>query len=208
MLGRKATGVAGSRSTPAGTAAEAATGIENQGVAGAEGERGLLIAALYARVSTDKQERNETIASQLDALQRAAAEGGYVVAPEHVFVDAHHSGGRLDRPALDRLRDHAAEGVFEVVLAYSPDRLARQYAHQVLVIEELQRVGCRVVFSATAARTVMSRRPMGVVVSSSGWLTQTKPTPSASQSFSVFRHSIVERQARSSFQTATRSTRR
>jgi site-specific DNA recombinase len=146
MLGRKATGVAGSRSTPAGTAAEAATGIENQGVAGAEGERGLLIAALYARVSTDKQERNETIASQLDALQRAAAEGGYVVAPEHVFVDARHSGGRLDRPALDRLRDHAAEGVFEVVLAYSPDRLARQYAHQVLVIEELQRAGCRVVF--------------------------------------------------------------
>jgi hypothetical protein len=48
--------------------------------------------------------------------------------------------------------------------------------------------------SATAARTVMSRRPMGVVVSSSGWLTQTKPTPRASHSFSVFRHSIVERQ--------------
>ena len=107
MLRRKAAGVAGSRSTPAGTAAEAATGIERQGVAGAEGERGLLIAALYARVSTDKQERNETIASQLDALQRAAAEGGYVVAPEHVFVDAHHSGGRLDRPALDRLRGPA-----------------------------------------------------------------------------------------------------
>ena len=52
MLGRKAAGVAGSRSTPAGTAAEATTGIERQGVAGAEGERGLLIAALYARVST------------------------------------------------------------------------------------------------------------------------------------------------------------
>jgi site-specific DNA recombinase len=107
---------------------------------------GVVIAALYARVSTEKQEKDETIASQLDALRRAAVEGGYEVAPEHVFVDAHHSGARLDRPALDRLRDLAAEGTFEAVLVYSPDRLARQYAHQVIVIEELTRAGCRVVF--------------------------------------------------------------
>jgi site-specific DNA recombinase len=106
----------------------------------------VIIAALYARVSTDKQEKDETIASQLDALQRAAAADGYEVAPEHIFVDAHHSGASLDRPALDQLRDVAAEGTFEAVLVASPDRLARQYAHQVLLIEELARVGCRVVF--------------------------------------------------------------
>jgi site-specific DNA recombinase len=104
------------------------------------------IAAIYARVSTEKQEKDETIASQLDALQRAAAEGGYDVAPEHIFVDGHHSGARLDRPALDRLRDLAAEGTFEAVLVARPDRLARQYAYQVLLIEELTRAGCRVVF--------------------------------------------------------------
>jgi site-specific DNA recombinase len=97
-------------------------------------------------VSTDKQEKAETIASQLDSLQQAAAQGGYEVAPDHVFTDAHHSGARLDRPALDRLRDLAAEGTFEAVLVSSPDRLARQYAHQVLLVEELTRMGCRVVF--------------------------------------------------------------
>ncbi|MDQ6740872.1 MAG: recombinase family protein [Actinomycetota bacterium] len=127
----------------AGSSADPGTGQSR--AQGAE-RRGVTIAALYARVSTDKQEKDETIASQLDALQRAAAAGGYAVAPEHVFVDGHHSGARLDRPALDRLRDLAADGTFEAVLVARPDRLARQYAHQVLLIEELTRTGCRVVF--------------------------------------------------------------
>lgn len=68
------------------------------------------------------------------------------MALEHIFVDAHHSGARLDRPALDCLRDLAADGMFEMVLLASPDRLARQFAHQVLLVEELTRAGCRVVF--------------------------------------------------------------
>jgi site-specific DNA recombinase len=69
-------------------------------------------AALYARVSTDKQEREETIASQVDLLQQTAAAHSYDVLPGNVFIDDGISGTRLDRPALDRLRDLAAEGAF------------------------------------------------------------------------------------------------
>jgi site-specific DNA recombinase len=102
--------------------------------------------ALYARVSTDKQEREETIESQLDALHHAVESDGYEVPAGGVFVDQHASGARLDRPALDRLRDLAAEGAFDAVLVWSPDRLARRYAYQVVLMEELTRGGCEVVF--------------------------------------------------------------
>lgn len=152
MLGCETTCLASHRLGATGTATEPNRRDTGGGGDGAgrdlssDRDRGIIVAALYARVSTDKQEKNDTIASQLDALHRTAAEGTYEVAPDHVFVDAHHSGARLDRPALDRLRDLAAEGSFEAVLVYSPDRLARQYAHQVLLIEELAQSGCRVIF--------------------------------------------------------------
>jgi site-specific DNA recombinase len=97
-------------------------------------------------VSTDKQEREATIESQLDALHQAVQVGAYEVPAGGVFVDQHASGSRLDRPALDRLRDLAAEGAFDAVLVWSPDRLARRYAYQVVLMEELTRCGCEVVF--------------------------------------------------------------
>ena len=81
--------------------------------------------ALYARVSTDKQEREETVASQVDLLHQTAEAHGYEVLPGSVFIDDGISGARLDRPALDRLRDLVAEGVFEVILVTVPARLAR-----------------------------------------------------------------------------------
>jgi predicted site-specific integrase-resolvase len=91
----------------------------------AAGEPSLTRAALYARVSTEKQEREETVASQVDLLSKAAAAAGYDIAPTSVFIDDGVSGSRLDRPALDRLRDLVAEGAFEVLLVTVPDRLAR-----------------------------------------------------------------------------------
>jgi site-specific DNA recombinase len=112
----------------------------------AAGEASLTRAALYARVSTEKQEREETIASQVDLLYKAAAAAGYDIAPTSIFIDEGVSGSRLDRPALDRLRDLVAEGAFEVLLVTVPDRLARRYAYQVLLIEEFCRCGCEVVF--------------------------------------------------------------
>ena len=112
----------------------------------ASGQASLKRAALYARVSTEKQEREDTVASQVELLYKSAAEVGYDITPTSVFIDEGVSGSRLDRPALDRLRDLAAEGVFEAVLVTTPDRLARRYAYQVLLVEEFHRCGCEVVF--------------------------------------------------------------
>jgi site-specific DNA recombinase len=103
-------------------------------------------AATYARVSTDRQGKEQTIDSQLVALQEWAACNGHELLPHHVYQDEGYSGSRLDRPALDRLRDAAHEGDFDLVAVFSPDRLARKYAYQVLLLEELRKAGCEVVF--------------------------------------------------------------
>ena len=71
---------------------------------------------------------------------------GHELRREHVFIDEGYSGSRLDRPALDRLRDAAREGEFDVLGVYSPDRLARRYAYQVLLLEEFRKAGCAVEF--------------------------------------------------------------
>ncbi len=101
--------------------------------------------ALYARVSTDVQEARGSIGSQLEALRLGAVAAGHEIAGE--YLDDGYSGARLDRPALDRLRDEAEAGLFEAVLCLTPDRLARVYAYQVLVLDELQRHGVRVLFA-------------------------------------------------------------
>lgn len=101
--------------------------------------------AIYARVSTEAQEARGTIGSQLETLRsRAAAEGHEVVAE---FLDDGCSGARLDRPGLDALRDAAEGGLIEAVWCLTPDRLARSYAYQVVVLDELDRLGVRVLFS-------------------------------------------------------------
>ena len=63
------------------------------------------------------------------------------------YVDDGHSGARLDRPGLDALRDGAEAGLIERVWCLSPDRLARAYAYQVLVLDELDRFGVTVAFT-------------------------------------------------------------
>ena len=103
-------------------------------------------AALYARVSTERQERFQTIDSQLAALRTWAASQGHVLADEHVFRDEGYSGSRLDRPGLDALRDAVRDGAVGIVAVLTPDRLARKYAYQVLLLEEFRRAGCEVVF--------------------------------------------------------------
>jgi site-specific DNA recombinase len=103
-------------------------------------------AAIYARVSTERQERQQTIASQLSALRDWASTHDHVLADAHVFRDEGYSGSRLDRPGLDGLRDAVRDAAVDVVAVFSPDRLARKYAYQVLLLEELRRVGCEVVF--------------------------------------------------------------
>jgi len=104
------------------------------------------LAALYARVSTLQQEQEATIDSQVAALESYAQAQGYRLSKELYFQDQSVSGAQLDRPALNRLRDLAPEGLFSVVLCLGPDRLARQYAHQWVLMNELQRVGVKVIF--------------------------------------------------------------
>ena len=99
---------------------------------------------LYARVSTERQQERGTVGSQLQALHAAAQADGHEVIEE--FVDDGYSGARLDRPALDRLRDAAEVGVLDGVLCLCVDRLARAYAYQVLILEELKRFGVTVHF--------------------------------------------------------------
>jgi site-specific DNA recombinase len=103
-------------------------------------------AAIYARVSSKRQKKDQTIGSQVAALRDHAKQLGVELPEEWVFADEGHSGSTLVRPALERLRDLVAGDVVEVVLVYSPDRLARKFAYQALLIEEFARAGTRVEF--------------------------------------------------------------
>src|SRR5213594_1718224 len=103
-------------------------------------------AAIYARVSSARQKKDETIGSQTAALRAHAQACGLQVAEEWVFEDEGHSGATLIRPALERLRDLVAGVGVDVVLCYSPDRLARKFAYQALLIEEFARAGTRLQF--------------------------------------------------------------
>ena len=102
--------------------------------------------ALYARVSTTRQAQAQGIEQQLDRLRAAVSERGWELDDRHVYRDDGYSGARIGRPGLDRLRDHAALAELDLVLVTAPDRLARNYVHQVLLIEELAGRGCQVEF--------------------------------------------------------------
>ena len=127
--------------------------------------------ALYARVSTESQQARGTIGSQLAVLRdRVGAEGDEVVAE---FCDDGHSGARLDRPGLDALRDAAEAGLIERVWCLSADRLARVYAYQVIVLDELARHGVGVRFTDAPPidddpQAKLLTQVQGVIASTSG----------------------------------------
>ncbi len=104
------------------------------------------MAAIYARVSSQQQREEHTIASQTAALIGFAKTHNLEVPTEWVFEDEGFSGATLERPGLERVRDLAAEGQIQAVLAYSPDRLSRKYAYQILLIEELAKRGVETLF--------------------------------------------------------------
>src|SRR5258708_38783868 len=93
--------------------------------------------AAYARVPATRQAQAQGIDQQLDRLRTAAAERGWELDDQHVYRDDGYSGARIGRPGLDRLRDHAALAGLDVVLVTAPDRLARDYLHQVLRVRGL-----------------------------------------------------------------------
>jgi site-specific DNA recombinase len=103
-------------------------------------------AAFYARVSTESQARDNTIASQVTALRERIAADGEPLEPDDAYVDEGYSGSVLVRPALERLRDAVAAGSIGRLYVLAPDRLARRYAHQALLMEEFRRAGVEVRF--------------------------------------------------------------
>jgi site-specific DNA recombinase len=102
--------------------------------------------AIYARVSSVQQAEAGTIDSQLAALKERVSADGIELVRELTFVDEGYSGATLVRPELERLRDLAAAGGLDRVYVHSPDRLARRYAYQILVVDELHQAGVEVVF--------------------------------------------------------------
>jgi site-specific DNA recombinase len=102
--------------------------------------------ALYARVSTQRQAQAQTVEQQIERLTGHARQQGWDVPLDQIFRDDGYSGASLRRPGLDRLRDRAADRALDLVVITAPDRLARNYVHQVLLLEELQGHGCEVRF--------------------------------------------------------------
>ncbi len=102
--------------------------------------------ALYARVSTERQAEQQTIVQQVERLEAEAQQRGWAITPAQIYRDDGVSGARLDRSALDRLRDAVGQGQVDILLIASPDRLARRYAYQVWLLEEFERAGCSVIF--------------------------------------------------------------
>jgi site-specific DNA recombinase len=103
--------------------------------------------ALYVRVSTNRQQQHQTIEHQRARLREwVATQADWHLAEEHIYRDDGYSGAKLNRPGLDALRDRAALGVFAQVLVTAPDRLARNYVHQMVLLEELTQHGCTVDF--------------------------------------------------------------
>jgi site-specific DNA recombinase len=102
--------------------------------------------AVYARVSDDLQKEKQTIDSQLAEVRQFAKEQNWPLDEQHIYADDGCSGFYFERPALDRLRDAARDGLIDLLLVHDPDRFSRRYAYQVLLLEEFQRWGVEVRF--------------------------------------------------------------
>jgi site-specific DNA recombinase len=102
--------------------------------------------AVYVRVSTLRQAQTQTIEEQLERLRAYSEAQGWALPEEHIFRDDGFSGATLNRPALDRLRDKVRAAELDRVLLTAPDRLARNYVHQMVLLEEMERWGCEVEF--------------------------------------------------------------
>lgn len=115
--------------------------------------------ALYARVSINRQHQNQTqsvdqqierlmahVAIQTETPAKHAKHSEWHLAQKHIYRDDGYTGARLNRPGLDRLREQATMAAFQIVLITTPGRLARNYVHQVLLLDELKSKGCQVIF--------------------------------------------------------------
>ena len=105
-----------------------------------------MTSAIYVRVSTDRQMLAQTIDQQIERLRVHLQSQGQELLAEYIFRDDGYSGATLNRPGLDRLRDRVREATIEHIWITSPDRLARNYVHQMVLLEEFEHYGCQVTF--------------------------------------------------------------
>jgi site-specific DNA recombinase len=103
-------------------------------------------AAIYARVSGERQAKEGTVASQVEALRQRVRDDGLPLDQAMCFIDDGHSGASLARPALEALRDAAVEARIQRLYVHSPDRLARDFVDQMVLVDELRRCGVELVF--------------------------------------------------------------
>src|SRR5260370_27803357 len=115
--------------------------------------------AMYVRVSTQREAQAQTIEQQLQLLREHSQKHGWPWRDEHIFRDDGYSGASLRRPGLDRLRDQVRNAAFDRVLITAPDRLARNYVHQMLLMEEFERGGAPVGLTCSP----ISHKPPGQV---------------------------------------------
>jgi site-specific DNA recombinase len=100
-------------------------------------------AAIYARVSTEDQGKGFSIPTQIDACQKLAEREGYTVLESHILVDEGISGTTMDRPGLRQVREFMNTQAIAAVIVYDPDRLSRNLGHQLLLAEEFERAGVK-----------------------------------------------------------------
>jgi len=112
-------------------------------------QKEIRLIAVYGRVSTSNQENEGTIETQLSAVREFAQRNNYVIVQE--YLDNGWSGDSIVRPALDQLRMDAKKKIWEGVLMYDPDRLARRYSYQELVMDELREAGVEIIFVTVAS---------------------------------------------------------
>jgi site-specific DNA recombinase len=102
--------------------------------------------AVYVRVSTQHQAQTQTIEQQLERLRSHLQNQGWELPDENIFRDDGYSGSSLNRPGLDRLRDQVKAAEIDRVVLTAPDRLARNYVHQMVLLGEWEHQGCEVEF--------------------------------------------------------------
>ena len=102
--------------------------------------------AFYARVSSQRQADEKTIQSQREDLVSRIERDQVRMEPGFEYCDDGYTGTVLLRPALEKLRDHIASSMIDQLYVHSPDRLARKFCHQALLLEEFSKHGCKVIF--------------------------------------------------------------
>lgn len=102
-----------------------------------------LVAGLYARVSTGRQENEQTIGSQVDEIKSRVETDSHVLSDKHIFLDDGWTGSMLARPALDELRDAIKRQEIGILYIYDLGRLSRDFTHQLLLIKEIEEAGVK-----------------------------------------------------------------